>query len=91
MYKRLELIISGKVQGIFFRQFVKENAVHLNLKGSVENRTDGTVKVIVEGEENNLEKLIELCEIGPKQAFIENIEISWSEPTNEFKEFIIKY
>ena len=91
MLKRLELTISGKVQGVFFRQFIKENATILEINGIVENKTDETVKVTAEGEENNLEKLIELCEIGPKQAAIDNIEISWAEPTNKFKQFIIKY
>ncbi|MDD3887663.1 MAG: acylphosphatase [Patescibacteria group bacterium] len=91
MLKRLEIAISGKVQGIFFRQFIKENAVNLKLNGFVENKANGTVKVIAEGEEDNLQKLIESCKIGPKLARIDDLKISWSKPTNEFQEFIIKY
>lgn len=91
MLKRLDLVISGKVQGIFFRQFIKQNATDLKLNGFVENKADGTVKVVIEGEEKDLQKLIELCKIGPKLSKINDIRLYWSNPTNEFKGFIIKY
>lgn len=91
MYKRLELVIFGKVQGIFFRKFVKEKSEELKLDGFVENQADGTVKVIAEGEEKKLQKLIEICKTGSKLAQVKNIEINWLNPTQEYKDFIVKY
>lgn len=91
MQKRLELIISGKVQGIFFRKFIKEKADLLDLKGYVQNEPNGTLKAIAEGEENKLKELVIHAKTGPKLAQITDIKISWSNPTNEFKQFDIKY
>ena len=91
MQKRLELIISGKVQGIFFRKFIKEKADLLNLRGFVQNEPNGTLKAIAEGEENKLKELVIYAKTGPKLAQITDLKTSWSNPTNEFKQFDIKY
>lgn len=57
MLKRNKIIISGRVQGVFFRRFIFENAVNLGLKGYVKNRNNEKVEAVFEGEETDLKKL----------------------------------
>jgi len=86
MKKSVRLYIKGTVQGIFFRQFIKENAERHNVKGFVRNLEDGRVEVFAEGDMENVEKMIELCKIGPKHSKIEDVEIK-EERFQDFKEF----
>jgi len=75
MKKSVRLYINGTVQGIFFRAFVKENAERYNVKGFVRNLEDGRVEVFLEGDSNEVNKMIEICKKGPKHAKIKNVEI----------------
>ncbi len=90
MFKRLELAISGKVQGIFFRQFIKEKADLLNLKGYVKNETNGTLIAVAEGEDDKLQELINHAKTGPRLALVTDVKISWSKPTSQFNQFTIE-
>jgi len=74
MKKSIRLYISGLVQGIFFRGFIKENAERLNLKGFVRNLEDGRVEVFIEGNSNEVNKMIELCKKGPKHSQVKEVE-----------------
>ena len=69
----VHVIISGFVQKIGFRQFIKSNAVKLNLKGWVKNLPDGRVEAVFEGDRQNLEKMVEKCRKGPFLAIIKNL------------------
>ncbi|MBI2106038.1 acylphosphatase [Candidatus Woesearchaeota archaeon] len=75
MLKRNKIIISGRVQGVFFRRFIFENAVNLGLKGYVKNRNNEKVEAVFEGEETDLKKIIKLCKKGPAGAKVENIKV----------------
>jgi acylphosphatase len=86
MKKAVRLYIDGTVQGIFFRQFIKENAERQNVRGFVRNLEDGKVEVFIEGDQENVEKMIELCKKGPKHSQIRNVEIK-EEKFQDFKEF----
>ena len=88
MKKAVRLYIKGTVQGLFFRQFIKDNAERNDVKGFARNLEDGRVEVFAEGDNNNVEKMIELCKIGPKHSQIENVEIK-EEKFQDFKEFKI--
>lgn len=88
---RIHLFISGRVQGVFFRAYTKEVAQNLGLVGWVKNLEDGRVEIIAEGKKTDLQKLIEWCRQGPTGARVDDIEIIYEEPTNEFKSFEIKY
>ena len=59
--KTLKITITGTVQGVFFRTFIKEKADELGLKGFVRNLDDGRVEVVVEGRDENANKMIEVC------------------------------
>ena len=74
MKKSVRLYISGLVQGIFFRSFVKENAERLNIKGFVRNLEDGRVETFLEGDPDNVRKMIALCKKGPKHSEVKNVE-----------------
>lgn len=83
-----KIIVNGTVQGIFFKNFTKENADKLNLKGFVRDLESGDIEVIVEGEKENIAKLIETLKTGPAYAQIRNIkaeERKWSGDLKEFK------
>ena len=75
MKKSIRIYITGTVQGVFFRGFVKENAERHNVKGFVRNLEDGRVEVFLEGNPEEVDKMIELCKQGPKHSQIKNVEI----------------
>ena len=85
--KQVHLLISGFVQGVGFREFVKGKARKLGLTGWVRNLSDNRVEVVVQGEQNSLKKLIGICEKGPFLADVKNISIEWQEPQEKFESF----
>jgi acylphosphatase len=78
----VHVLISGKVQNIGFRQFIKSNAIKLNLKGWVRNLPDGRVEAMITGEHKNIKQMILLCRKGPFLAEIKNVEIEEVEDRN---------
>ena len=84
---KLHVIISGKVQGVFYRDFIQKNANALGITGWVRNNPDGTVEVVAEGEKTPLESLLEKCKEGPGGAVATNVQVEWTEGTNEFRQF----
>jgi len=91
MKKRLTANITGKVQMVMYRDFVQRKASGLGLSGSVRNKDDGSVVVVAEGEEEDLEELIERLHKGPFLARVRDVKLSWSDATSEFKGFKIEY
>ena len=84
-------MISGHVQGIWFRVNTEERANKLNIKGWIRNNPDGTVEAIFEGEESKLKEVLGFCKHGPEAARVDKIEEEWSNCRSKFKEFEIKY
>ncbi|KKQ74006.1 MAG: Acylphosphatase [Candidatus Woesebacteria bacterium GW2011_GWB1_38_5b] len=74
----LHVYISGFVQGIGYRQFVKNKALELNLKGWVKNLPDTRVEAVFVGEEKNLEKMIEYLKKGPFLSVVKDIKLDWN-------------
>lgn len=74
MKKSIRLYISGIIQGIFYRNFIKENADKLNLKGFVRNLEDGRVEIFLEGNPDDVRKMIEIAKKGPRHSEIKNVE-----------------
>lgn len=91
MTRRVHMLISGRVQGVFFRANAQEVAQRLGLAGYVRNLPDGRVEVVAEGEEEALRRLIEWCHQGPPLARVERVEVRWQNPTGEFSGFHIRY
>lgn len=84
----IHILISGDVQGVGFRQFVKYQANKLNVKGWVKNLDDGKVEGMFIGERNNLETLVEICRKGPFLAKVTDVKTE-EIPDEEFESFEI--
>lgn len=90
MIKRCHIFVSGRVQGVFYRDFTIRNALDLGLNGWVRNTSDGKVEIIAEGDEINLNELIKRLRKGPMFAKVENLEITWEKIIGE-EGFEIRY
>ena len=80
------LLISGKVQGVFFRETSQRLAEKLHINGWIKNCPDGKVEAMITGEESDVERFIEFCKAGPERAFVEKVEVSKRE-TTDFQKF----
>jgi acylphosphatase len=87
----LQVIVYGRVQGVFFRAFVEGLAEQLRLTGYVRNRPGGAVEVRVEGEKSKLEKLADYLKKGPPAARVDEVKIDWVEYTGGFSNFRVRY
>jgi acylphosphatase len=88
--RRATLRIHGKVQGVFFRESSRAEAVRLGLTGWVRNRDDGTVEAVVEGAPAPLEDFIRWCHRGPPSARVSQVERTDGEPSGEFRTFTVE-
>ncbi len=86
----MKLIISGRVQNVGFRHFVKKHAQERDIKGYVKNKEDGTIEIIGEGEEKNINEFIEKCEQGPLRSQVDSVDRDEEEAKKEYAEFRIK-
>jgi len=77
-----QIIVKGKVQGVFYRAAAREKADVLGLFGWVKNRADGTVEIWVEGEDRFVQEMTEWCRQGPARARVEEVEIKVVEPAD---------
>ncbi len=91
MRVRVHVFVSGFVQGIFFRYETRKMAYRRNVTGWVRNLSDGRVEAVFEGEKRDVDEMIAFCRRGPEGAVIKDVEISWEEPTGEFRDFQIRY
>ncbi|MCR4284561.1 MAG: acylphosphatase [archaeon] len=85
--KAAKLIVNGTVQGVFFRQFVKENAEKLSLTGYARNLDSGEVEIVIEGEKEKIESFAGIVKEGPKHAQIRNVSFEEKKWSGEFKDF----
>jgi len=88
---RAHLYISGRVQGVFFRDHTRRKALSLGVNGFVKNLWDGRVEVVIEGEEEAVEELINWCHKGPPLAKVEKVEVAYEPYVGEFDGFKISY
>ncbi len=91
MKKRLECRITGRVQLVMFRDFTQRKASSLGLFGTVQNKKDGSVVVVAEGEEGKLEQLLLLLRRGSLLSRVDSVEVKWGEVTGDFSDFKIVY
>lgn len=85
--KQVHLLISGFVQGVGYREFVKSKARKMGITGWVRNLSDNRVEVLAQGSKENLQDLIRICEKGPFLSEVRNIAIEWQHPTASFTQF----
>lgn len=89
--KRVHLLISGRVQGVYFRQGMMETAEKNNVLGWVRNLPDNRVESILEGNDSNVDAVIEWAHFGPAGAVVDELKVSEENYTGEFREFEIRY
>jgi acylphosphatase len=89
--KRVEIIVYGIVQGVFFRANTRDVAVKLGLRGTVRNLHDGSVEIIAEGYQEDLNALISFAKRGPPSAKVYDINIVWKDPQEDLPFFKITY
>lgn len=77
------IFISGFVQGVGFRQFVKRQAIKIGLTGWVKNLPDNRVEAVLQGRIDNIEKMILLCRKGPFLSEVKDVNVAWEEKSDE--------
>ncbi len=88
---RTHVYITGKVQGVYFRQNMRNVARKHNVNGWVKNLKDGRVEAVFEGEEDNVHQVIEWCHIGPAGARVDDVDVIYEEYRGGFDSFDIIY
>ncbi len=88
---REHLIIEGLVQGVWFRESTRRQAVSLGVSGWVKNRADGTVEALLEGPEDAVLKLVDWCRKGPTAAGVTGIHETKEVWRGEFNSFDVVY
>jgi len=86
---RVHVIVSGRVQGVFFRYETKKEALKRGVKGWVRNLPTGEVEAVFEGEKEDVEEMIKFCRKGPPLAKVKDVKVSWEEYKGEFEDFKI--
>jgi acylphosphatase len=77
---RRRVVVHGRVQGVFFRDSVRERARSREVHGRVSNRPDGTVEAVLEGPPDAVDELVRFCETGPRGARVGRVEVTDEEP-----------
>jgi acylphosphatase len=80
---RARVRISGRVQGVFFRDSTREQAQELGLSGYVKNTPDGDVEAVFEGPKEPVEEMVRWCGQGPPQASVENVDVDYETPGDD--------
>ncbi|HVK47168.1 MAG TPA: acylphosphatase [Pseudobacter sp.] len=81
MLQTYSIIVTGKVQGVFYRQSTKERAHALNITGYVKNLPNGTVQILASGTTEQLLQLVLWCKQGPARAVVEEVKVETIAPT----------
>ncbi len=84
---RAHILISGRVQGVFFRGATEEEANNRNLTGWVRNLPSGKVEAVFEGDKKAIEEVIQWCHQGPPTAHVTSVEVQWEPYHGDFADF----
>jgi acylphosphatase len=87
---RAYLLISGLVQGVFFRYSARLKAEELGIAGWARNLLSGQVEIMAEGKQEAVEQLVQWAHHGPRGAHVRNVEIEYGDYTGEFSSFSIR-
>ena len=91
MTARAQVRVTGRVQGVFFRQSTVEMARPLGVSGWVRNLPDGSVEALFEGERALVERAVAWCRQGPPRARVDDLTVTWLDGPAECAEFAIRY
>ena len=88
---RAHVLVTGRVQGVYFRYSTREKARSLGLTGWVRNLPTGQVEAVFEGEDSKVNEMIDWCHRGPAGAKVDKVEVARSPAQGEFPQFKIIY
>ena len=88
---RVRVIVTGLVQGVNFRHYTRQTAISCNVAGWVRNLPDGSVEGCFEGEERDVDALLEWCRTGPGWARVDHLAVRHEECRGDFDRFEIKH
>jgi acylphosphatase len=88
---QLHVIVEGRVQGVGFRAFTQRTAINYGLSGWVRNRWDGSVELMAEGQNTDLEKFLITIKRGPFPGTTRNVRVVWKDASGGFTNFLIKW
>lgn len=91
MMVRKSVVVSGRVQGVAFRNYTQKTAVELGVRGWVRNLRNGDVEACFEGEEAAVRQLVEWCRRGPSAARVDRLQIEDGSFSGEFGSFEIRF
>ena len=77
---RRRIVVRGRVQGVFFRESLRRLAQQRSVSGWTANRPDGTVEAVLEGNEDDVERLVEFAHRGPRGAQVDSVDVFDEEP-----------
>ena len=89
--KQIHIFVTGRVQGVFFRQSTKVMAIKNNVKGWVRNLDDGRVEIVAQGETQDIDNLAHWCKTGPANSRVDEFELSEENVSDEFETFEVRY
>ena len=87
--RQIRMLVSGRVQGVFFRANTQKKAASLAVKGYAKNLDDGNVEIVAEGTEDALQQLLDFCRKGPPGSEVSNVSITYEDAAGEFEDFRI--
>lgn len=88
---RAHVLISGRVQGVFFRAYTQRAAQERGVFGWVRNTRDGRVEAMLEGDKDKVEDMIRWCHQGSPMSHVTGVSVDWQEHIGEFDGFGVKY
>ena len=88
--RRVKILVSGRVQGVYFRMFTQNKAKQFGIKGCAGNLPDGRVEIIAEADHSSIEQLIKWCHKVPITARVDDVEIIELEPDEVLTSFEIR-
>lgn len=89
--KRARVIVSGRVQGVYFRANTKDTANRLKLTGWVRNLHDGRVEAVFEGEADKVAEAVKWCRRGPERSRVDDVEVLWEKASDDYPGFEVRY
>ncbi len=88
---RAQVLISGVVQGVFYRAYTRDQARARGLKGWVRNLPDGRVAAVFEGKREVIEDMLAWCRQGPPYAAVDEVQVNWQDYVGDLADFRIVY
>jgi acylphosphatase len=87
----VRLLVTGKVQGVYFRFNMQQVAMKNSVVGWVRNLPDGNVEALLEGNKEDVNQVVRWSKIGPENARVDEVKMDYGQYTGEYKDFIIRY